>query len=223
MMRLYTGPISLFGAKAEIAAYEKAFAIDVVMVPFTIASGYEPKHAEVVRINPKQQIPVLIDGEVEIFDSTQISEYFEHVKPEPALWPASPAERARARLLEMKIDEVLFPNISGLFGQRRPDADPVKIAASRAAIDSFYAEMERQLIGKEYLCGSYSYADIGFFMSQFYAAFLGSPVPAKQERLTDWVRRVAARESVRRAVIPMAQFLKDNQIRVPVESGFSNN
>ncbi len=34
-----------------------------------------------------------------IFDSTRIFEYFEHLKP-PPLWPAAPAARAHARLLE---------------------------------------------------------------------------------------------------------------------------
>jgi len=55
---------------------------------------YEPKHAEVVRINPKRQVPVLIHGELEIFDSTQIFEYFEDLQSEPALWPAGAAARA---------------------------------------------------------------------------------------------------------------------------------
>jgi len=52
---------------------------------------------------------VLIDEDLELFDSTQIFEYFETVKPEPALWPAEAKARARARLLEHKSDEIYFP------------------------------------------------------------------------------------------------------------------
>ena len=115
-MKLYSGPLSMFGAKAEIAAHEKGLDVELVMVPFEMKTLYQPKHPEVLRINPKRQVPVLVDGDLEIFDSTQIFEYLETVKPEPALWPAEPKARARARLLEHKSDEVYFPPIVRLMG-----------------------------------------------------------------------------------------------------------
>ena len=76
-MKLYSGPLSMFGAKAEIAAHEKGLDFELVMVPFEMKRLYEPKHPDVLRINPKRQVPVLIHGDLEIFDSTQIFEYFE--------------------------------------------------------------------------------------------------------------------------------------------------
>ena len=65
-MTLYSGPLSMYGAKAEIAALEKDLPVDVVMVPFTDDHRYEPRHAEVLRVNPKRQVPVLLHGSVEI-------------------------------------------------------------------------------------------------------------------------------------------------------------
>src|SRR5215213_6275448 len=110
-MKLYSGPLSMFGAKAEIAAHEKGLAFELVMVPFEMKTLYQPKHPEVLRINPKRQVPVLIDGDLEIFDSTQIFEYLEDLKPEPALWPRDVKARAQARLLELRSDEIYFPHI----------------------------------------------------------------------------------------------------------------
>jgi len=52
------------------------------------------------------------------FDSTQIFEYFEHIEPHPPLWPADPAARAQARLLELKSDEVFFPHVIRLMVSR---------------------------------------------------------------------------------------------------------
>src|SRR3954451_16160072 len=108
-VRLFSGPLSMFGAKAQIAALEKALDFELIMVPFETA--YEPKHPEVIRVNPKRQVPVLIHGDLEIFDSTQIFEYFEDLQPDPALWPREPQARARARLLEHRADEVYFPHV----------------------------------------------------------------------------------------------------------------
>ncbi len=96
--RIYSGPLSMFGAKVEIAAREKGVDFDLVMVPFTTDDAYEPKHPEVLRVNPvKKQVPVLVDDQVQLFDSTQIFEYLEDRYPQPALWPDDVAQRARAR------------------------------------------------------------------------------------------------------------------------------
>ena len=141
-MKLYSGPLSMFGAKAEIAAHEKGIAFELVMVPFEMATLYSPKHPEVLRINPKRQVPVLVDGDLEIFDSTQIFEYFETIRPEPALWPAEPKARARARLIEHKSDEVYFPPIVRLMGLQNTPDDPAAVEA-RATPMAFYDEMER--------------------------------------------------------------------------------
>jgi glutathione S-transferase len=53
-MRLFSGPLSMFGAKAQIAALEKGLDFELIMVPFDMRRLYEPKHPEVVRINPKR-------------------------------------------------------------------------------------------------------------------------------------------------------------------------
>src|SRR5690348_4434900 len=131
-IRLYSGPLSMFGAKAEIAALEKGLDFDLVMVPFDMARLYEPKHPEVLRINPKAQVPVLVHGAVEIFDSTQIFEYLEDLRPEPALWPRSPEGRATARLLELTSDEVFFPPVVRLMGLQERMQDPAAVAACDA-------------------------------------------------------------------------------------------
>src|SRR5689334_20842147 len=168
-MKLYSGPLSMFGAKAEIAAHEKRIAFDLVMVPFEMATLYQPKHPEVLRINPKRQVPVLVDdgpgGDLEIFDSTQIFEYLETLKPEPALWPAEPKARARARLLEHKSDEVYFPSIIRLMGLQRTPDDPAAVEA-RDMAGRFYDELEGTMGGRQWLAGGYSYADIAFYMAQ---------------------------------------------------------
>lgn len=52
-MHLYSGPLSLFGRKVEIALAEKSIAFDRVMVPFTQSKGYRPKHEAVLAANPK--------------------------------------------------------------------------------------------------------------------------------------------------------------------------
>src|SRR5258706_5841128 len=108
---LYSGPLSMFGAKVQIAALEKGLDFELVMVAYDSRLGYSPKHAEVLRVNPKGQVPVLVHGDLELFDSTQIFEYLEDLQPTPALWPRDITDRAHARRLEHQSDEVYFPHI----------------------------------------------------------------------------------------------------------------
>jgi glutathione S-transferase len=50
----------MFGAKCQIALIEKGIDAKVIMVPFNRDDRYEPKHPEVLRINPvRQQVLVL--------------------------------------------------------------------------------------------------------------------------------------------------------------------
>jgi glutathione S-transferase len=213
-MKLYSGPLSMFGAKAEIAAHEKGLAFELIMVPFEMKTLYQPKHPEVLRINPKRQVPVLIDGDLEIFDSTQIFEYFETIKPEPALWPADPKARARARLLEHKSDEVYFPPIVRLMGLQGTPDDPAA-AEARAAALSFYDGMEKAIADKEWLAGSYSYADIAFYMAQIFGDRMGAPMTDAHPKLQAWRDRMSARPAVRQVASAMGRYLLSQGRKLP--------
>jgi glutathione S-transferase len=205
-LKLYSGPLSMFGAKAQIAAQEKGLDFELVMVPFDFDALYTPKHPEVLRINPKKQVPVLVHGDLEIFDSTQIFEYLEDLQPTPALWPGDVRERARARLLEHKSDEVYFPHVVRLMGLEQD----LQGEAALAAIDAcrrYYAELEALLEGRDYLAGSYSFADIAFYMAAVFGERKGAPLGEETPRLLAWRDRMSARPPVRDVAGAMGRWL----------------
>jgi glutathione S-transferase len=213
-MKLYSGPLSMFGAKAEIAVHEKGLDVELIMVPFEMKTLYQPKHPEVLRINPKRQVPVLVDGDLEIFDSTQIFEYLEAIRPEPALWPAEPKARARARLLEHKSDEVYFPPIIRLMGLQATPDDPAAVEA-RAATLAYYDNLEKGAAGKEWLAGSYSYADIAFYMAQLFGDRMGAPMTDAHPRLQQWRDRMSARPAVAKVAGAMGRYLLSQGRKLP--------
>ena len=212
MIKLYSGPLSMFGAKVQIALHEKGIEFELIMVPFTLKDRYQSRHPEVVRVNPKQQIPVLIDGDVELFDSTQIFEYLEDRKPAPQLWPADIKQRAKARQLELMSDEVLFPHVVKLMARAR-SAALTQMDPDAMAIVGYYSQMEGVLAGQDYLAGTFSYADIALYMAHYFALFLGAPIPSECVRLNDWQRRVGNRDSVQRVIGPMKEYLYNNRSR----------
>lgn len=213
-MKIFSGPLSMFGAKVQIAALEKAIDFELVMVPFDPDRGYDPKHPDVLRINPKSQVPILIDGETELFDSTQIFEYLEDVKPAPALWPKQPAKRALARQLEHRSDEIYFPHIIRLMGLEKTPNDPTALTA-RSAAAQFYHEMERTLSDREFLAGDYSFADIAFYMAQLFGARKGAPMTSETPNLVAWRERMTERPAVGKVAGAMAAYLVSINRPVP--------
>jgi glutathione S-transferase len=213
-MILYSGSLSMFGAKVQIALIEKAIDYRLVMVPYDRDRGYQPRHPEVVRVNPKQQVPILIDGDVELFDSTQIFEYLEDVRPALPLWPREAVARAAARQLEMKSDEVYFPHVVRLMGlQERPD-DPAAVAARDAAA-RYYLEMEARLADREWLAGAYTFADITFYMAALFGERMGAMLGAETPKLLAWRERMTSRPSVMPVVATMAAYLSSQRRPVP--------
>ena len=211
---LYSGPLSMFGAKAQIAALEKGLDFELVMVPYDSHLGYSPKHPEVLRVNPKVQVPVLVHSDLEIFDSTQIFEYLEDLQPTPALWPRDIVDRARARRLEHQSDEVYFPHIIRLMGLQNDLGDAIALSSIHAAT-AYYAEMDKLLTNRTWLAGSYSFADISFYMAALFGERQSAPVTAATPKLLEWRDRMTKRPAVGSVVKAMANWLRAAARPVP--------
>lgn len=201
-MKLYSGPLSLFTAKVRIALDEKGLPYERIDVPFSRAGGYTPKHPDVLAYNPKAQVPVLVDDDLVLYDSTLILEYLEERYPSPPLYPADVRERARCRLAEAASDEILFPHvwtlISETFYKGEGERDTTAVARARDAIAMICGKLDADLDGDAYLCGdAFTVADIAYFLTLSYAASLGAAPDASRQRLGAWMARVMERPSVR--------------------------
>lgn len=196
-MKLYSGPLSLFSAKARIALGEKGLDHELIQVGWSRSSAYEPHHPDVVALNPKRQVPVLVDGDVVVCDSTLILEYLEDRFPDPPLFPAGAAARARCRALEWMADEVWFPHLwtliaARVYGSGAEDAVPGAVQALHAHVREF----DRALGGQDYACGAFGAADVGSFVFLSTAVALGAALPDGVPHVAAWLARVAARPAV---------------------------
>ena len=103
-------------------------------------------------LNPLRRIPVYIDDQVSVSDSTVICEYLEERFPTPALLPLGAAERARARWIEEFADtrmgdvfiwRIFYEAVINPFIWQRP-RDKEKIARAVAdELPEVMAHLER--------------------------------------------------------------------------------
>jgi len=196
-MKLYSGPLSLFSAKARIALGEKRLAYELVQVGWSPTTAYHPHHPDVVALNPKREVPILVDGDVVVCDSTLIFEYLEDRHPEPPLLPTGVAERARCRRQEWLADEVWLPQLWKVIEARvyrTGSEDEAEVAT--LALQQHEREFDQFLGARDFACGEFSIADIGSFVFASSALSLGVPLPPDAPRFAAWLERVAARPAV---------------------------
>lgn len=221
-MHLYSGRVSLFGRKVEIALREKQLAYDCTMVPFSQERGYAPKHDAVLSANPKGQVPVLVDEDLTLCDSTVIIEYLEDAYPAVPLMPRDPRQRALCRLAELEAGEVLLTPVRKLMFRTEPPgpdtarrtAQEAEAAAAEPMIEASYRRLDGRLLNRDYLLDDYSVADIATFLTILYARRNGGPGPDLHPGLRRWYARVAERPAVRSIVVEIET--ADRELSYPV-------
>ena len=225
-MKLYSGPLSLFARKVEIALHEKGLAFERVMVSFSQTEGYYPKHPDVLAANPKGQVPVLADGNLTLFDSTVIFEYLEDAYPQTALYPRDPVERARCRLLDLFADEIMLVPLRLLMHRNSPGerdaahwaARESKAREAESDLDRQFAELNGKLAGRKYLCGAFTAADISVFMTVLYALRLGGPTLDAHPALGNWYKRLLERPPF--STVASEILAADREMSAPVDNAF---
>jgi glutathione S-transferase len=91
----------------------------------------------------------------------------------------------------------------------------VRLAPSTVTKIRFYHEIERELADREYLARSFSFADIAFYMAQFFGERMSAHLTDSTPLLLAWRDRVSHRPAVRAVLLPMVGFLAQNGRPVP--------
>lgn len=176
--------------------------IDYEIDPITPFFGND----EFERLSPLRRIPVLIDGDFSISDSSVICAYLDEAYSGHPLFPADPKDRARARWLEEFADTRLGDLfIWALFYQKvvRPAVwgeatDEERVAkALNEDIPSALDYLETELPSEGFLFGDIGAPDISiasFFRNGAYAGF--ETDGARWPRTAAFVDRVLAHSCV---------------------------
>jgi len=198
MLKLYDHPLSPYAQKVKIALREKGQPFEA-LTPGGLGAG--GAQGEFLQANPRAEVPALIDGEAAIFDSTIILEYIEESWPDPPLLPASPAERARVRMLEEAMDthfEAINWGLSEIRWFRRAEGELERTLLARAASQTrrWFAWLEAQLGDRPWFNGeTFGWGDLA--VTPYLNGSVGHGLPPdKGSRLSDWLARANARPSV---------------------------
>jgi glutathione S-transferase len=201
MLKLVRFPRSTNVERVALALAHKGIDVESVDVD-------PDDRAPVRELSGQDLVPVLIDGDRVLPDSTAILEHLEARFPEPPLYPADPARRAEVRIFIDWFNRVWKgpPN-------RMADAidagagEPEAIARDGAWLRESLDLFEALLHDRDHLFGEFGAADCAAWPFLRYAAVLDPDDPwtfhrvlhehmrldGRHPRLADWIERMAAR------------------------------
>lgn len=198
MMKLYDFLPCPFGQKVRIILAEKGLSYELIEVDLTQGEQRKP---DFLRLNPFARVPVLVDEETIVYDSTIIAEYLEDEYPEPPLLPAigASAMRARARIWEDFADTSFTPQVGQLMGEMyKPESerDPARVQRLQRSVERVLDFLNHELQGQEYLAAQFSVADIGFVPRLVLLKELGLEPGLNRANVDSWLRRMLDRASI---------------------------
>lgn len=171
--RVYRIPFSTNVERVALAAGHKGIELEWVDVAADDRSPVE-------QVSGQPLVPVLVDGELVLPDSTAIVELLEQRVPEPPLYPAEPSRRAEVRVFVDWFNRVWKRPPNLIVGElERPQPDAARIAELGARMQASLDLFEDLLDGRDYLFGGFGAADCIAFPFLKYAVF-GTP-PGDEE------------------------------------------
>jgi glutathione S-transferase len=153
--------VSSWSLRPWLALREKGVAFEERVIDL----GDPRRGADLRKLSPQARVPVLIDGDLTVFDSLAIMEYVNESFAGPPLLPKDPARRARAR-------SFLAWMHSGMTGLREHASfektffpEPIQIPPGTVGeAETLAAAWDDELArsGGPWLCGPLSLADLTF-------------------------------------------------------------
>lgn len=199
MITLYDNPFSPFTRKVRMVLFWKELAfesVDALALGNLDALG---------AVNPRREVPVLVDGDVRVVNSADIVAYLDHRYGPPLALPADPAQRVAARAWERVADGVVDAILHDISlwmwpTHHRADVPPAGlIEAGRRDLQTIVRSLEDVLQTADFLCADLSIADIAMFPHLQSLRVLGlAPEPAAYPRVCMWLDRMRALPCVRR-------------------------
>jgi glutathione S-transferase len=159
----------------------------------------EQKRKEFLKLNPYGKVPVLIDSDAVIYESSVINEYIHEKYPNPPLMPSDLVGRARVRIwvdfFEFHFHTPWFNIYREMTFQPEKERNWELIEKSKNEIKEHLSRLNGELQGHEYLAGSYSLADIAFTPRVALFDPLGIRIDSEFKNTRNWVERIKSRPS----------------------------
>lgn len=203
MLKLYIGNknYSSWSMRPWVLLTQSGIPFEEVMVRFDSFDSDSTFKKTLTGLSPTAKVPLLLDGDLAVWDTLAIAEYLAERYPDRALWPTDRAARARARSICAEMHsgftalrsacpmniEASLPEVGALAWRDKPG-----VRADVARLVQMWSELLTQH-GGPMLFGQFSIADAYYAPVCMRLKTYALPVP---QNISDYVARVSALPAV---------------------------
>ena len=144
MMILYSGITCPFSQRCRFVLYEKGMDFEIKDVDIF------NKPEDLAVMNPYNQVPVLVERDLILYESNFINEYIDERFPHPQLMPGDPVLRGRGRLVLFRMEKELFSLVHVL---ENPNSTNKEMAKAREAIGNGLTMLAPAFTKNKYILG----------------------------------------------------------------------
>lgn len=197
MLQLYIGNknYSSWSMRPWVLLRQAGIAFEEVPVRFDSFDANSQFKRQLKAVTPVAKVPVLVDGDITVWDSLAIAEYLAEQYPDKHLWPQDKAARARARSVVAEMHsgfgalrshcgmniEARLPEVGEIVWRDQP-----AVRADVQRLVDMWSELLDQH-GGPMLFGQFSIADAFYAPVCMRLTTFALPVP---EHITAYVQRV---------------------------------
>ena len=183
MMTLYSGTTCPFSQRCRNVLYEKGMDFQIVDVDL------HNKPEDLAVMNPYNQVPVLVERDLILYESNIINEYIDDRFPHPQLMPADPVMRARARLFLFRFEHEMFCHVETLEKGNLRNADK-----SRATIRDNLVQFATVFAKQKYMLGDeFSMLDVAIVPLLWRLDYYNIHLPKQAAPLMKYAERLFSR------------------------------
>jgi RNA polymerase-associated protein len=198
MMILYSGTACPFSHRCRIVLYEKGMDFEIKDVDL------HEKPEEIAVMNPYNQVPILVERDLTLYESNIINEYIDERFPHPQLMPADPVMRARTRLFLFNIERDLFSHIADIVNGSGKAAEK-----ARATIRDNLTQIAPIFAKQKYMLGEeYSMLDVAIAPLLWRLDHYGIVLPKQGAPLLKYAERIFSRPAFIAALTPVEKAMR---------------
>lgn len=186
-MTFFSSPEDHYSHRVRIVLAEKGVTVDIVDVD----GANKPE--DLAALNPYNEVPTLVDRELNLYQSTVIMEYLDERFPHPPLLPVYPVARANSRLLVHRVERDWCEHVDAILAGQEKESSLAK---------------RRKELRDGLMATAPIFSEMPYFMSEEFTLVdcvvgpilwrlpaLGIELPKQAKPLLDYAERLFARDA----------------------------
>jgi len=202
MILLYSGTSCPFSHRCRLVLFEKGMDFEIRDVDLF------NKPEDISIMNPYGQVPILVERDLILYESSVINEYIDERFPHPQLMPSDPVSKARVRLFLMNFEKELFVHIAKIENDKGSLSEE-ELKNSKNMVRDRLVQLAPIFLKNKYMMGEdFSMLDIVIAPLLWRLDHYGIILPKTASGLLKYAERVFSRPAFIESLTPSEKIMR---------------